>query len=112
MAKAKEKKEKGKSFEEYLGEIEKIVEDLESGEIDLEDAIKKYEKGMGLIDKCSAVLRKSRLKIEELKKKAASEESGGEEFDEDGGYAVEKDEEEDPKAEDEDDDRDDGKLPF
>ena len=39
------KKEKKLSFEENLKELENIVEQLESGEVDLENSVMLYEKG-------------------------------------------------------------------
>lgn len=64
---------KKQSFEGYLAELEEIVEKLESGDVDLDKAITEYEKGMALLELCRKTLKKSRLKIEELKKKAEAE---------------------------------------
>jgi exodeoxyribonuclease VII small subunit len=69
-AMAKEKKP-AQSIEIYLKQIEEVVEKLESGEIDLEEAIKNYEKGMALIEKCREILKHSKLRVEMLKRKAA-----------------------------------------
>ena len=46
-------KDKEKSFEESLLELEIIVKELESGNVKLEDAIKKYTDAMELAKKCS-----------------------------------------------------------
>jgi exodeoxyribonuclease VII small subunit len=62
------KKETG-SFEEHLKEIEQIVEKLESGDIDIDEAIKQYEKGMALIERSRVLLKETKLKIEVLKRK-------------------------------------------
>mgnify|MGYP003338951632 CR=1 FL=1 len=43
-----EKKEK--TFEESVKELEKIVSELESGELDLDKSISKYSEAMKLID--------------------------------------------------------------
>lgn len=67
----KEKKQ-AQSIESYLDQIEEVVEKLESGEIDLEEAIKNYEKGMVLIERCREILKQSKLRVEMLKKKAAA----------------------------------------
>ena len=40
------KKEKNTTFEENLKQLENIVEQLESGEVDLEKSVELYEKGM------------------------------------------------------------------
>ena len=45
-------KNKELSFEESLKELENIVDQLESGDIDLEKSVKLYEKGMLLKKKC------------------------------------------------------------
>jgi exodeoxyribonuclease VII small subunit len=66
---AKEKKPT-QSIEASLAQIEEVVDKLESGEIDLEEAIKNYEKGMELIERCREILKQSKLRVEQLKKKA------------------------------------------
>jgi exodeoxyribonuclease VII small subunit len=74
---SKEKKPT-QSIESYLTQIEEVVDRLESGEIDLEEAIKNYEKGMELIEKCRDILKQSKLRVEQLKKKAAVSEEDSE----------------------------------
>ena len=49
-----EKKEM--SFEEKLNNLEKIVSELEQGNIDLDDAINKYTEAMKLAKECSKKL--------------------------------------------------------
>lgn len=44
---------KNKTFEEALNELEKIVKELESGSVDLDNAIKKYSEAMSLVKFCS-----------------------------------------------------------
>ncbi len=39
-------------FEEYLKELEDIVKELETGELSLDEAIKKYQRGMELSALC------------------------------------------------------------
>ena len=46
------------TFEESLKQLENIVEQLESGEIDLEKSVKLYEKGMLLKKNCEEKLKK------------------------------------------------------
>lgn len=43
-------------FEDKLKKLEEIVKQLESGEIDLDDAIGKYNEAMVLVKDCSAHL--------------------------------------------------------
>jgi exodeoxyribonuclease VII small subunit len=45
--------EKSKKFEDKLNELETIIKDLESGEVDLDDAIDKYTKAMKISKECS-----------------------------------------------------------
>lgn len=55
-------------FEKALERLEKIVEDLESGNISLEDALKKYEEGVKLCRICTQKLSQAETKIESLTK--------------------------------------------
>ena len=55
-------------FEKALERLEKIVEDLESGNIPLEDALKKYEEGVKLCRVCTQKLSQAETKIETLTK--------------------------------------------
>jgi exodeoxyribonuclease VII small subunit len=54
------------SFEEALGELEKIVSALESGSAPLEDSIKSYERGMALKKQCEQKLAEAQEKIEKI----------------------------------------------
>lgn len=45
-----------KSFEVAVKELEKIVQDLENGDVDLDKAIVKYTEAMELIKYCEAKL--------------------------------------------------------
>lgn len=57
---------KEKSFEEELEELNKIAEELEKGELSLEDSVKKFEEGMKISKKCNETLDKAEKKITEL----------------------------------------------
>ena len=46
-----------KSFEENMLELQSIVEKLESGEVNLDDAITEFEKAMKLIKSCDEKLK-------------------------------------------------------
>ena len=52
-----------KSFEDNLKELEEIVKNLESGNLNLEEAIKEFEKGMALSKKCTDKLEEAEKKI-------------------------------------------------
>jgi exodeoxyribonuclease VII small subunit len=53
-------------FETSLKELEKIVRDLESGEINLDDSIKKFEEGIELYKKCRLTLNSAEKRIKIL----------------------------------------------
>ena len=55
-------------FEDALKKLEKIVEDLEKGDISLDESLSKYEEGMDLAKVCQKKLEKAREKIEILVK--------------------------------------------
>ena len=57
------------SFEEALKELEKIVVDLEKGDISLDDAIKAYERGTLLKEQCEKRLNEAKFKVEEIEEK-------------------------------------------
>ncbi|HJM71771.1 MAG TPA: exodeoxyribonuclease VII small subunit [Gammaproteobacteria bacterium] len=59
-----EKKSKG--IESKLKELENLLEELESGELDLDEALKKFEKGIKLSRECQQTLEKAELKIQVL----------------------------------------------
>lgn len=54
------------TFEQALADLEKIVRDLEDGKIGLEESLKRYELGVGLLKHCYGHLRQAELKIVEL----------------------------------------------
>lgn len=51
------------AFEDALAELEQVVRDLEDGEIGLEDSLSRYERGVGLIKSCHALLRDAEQRI-------------------------------------------------
>ncbi len=55
-------------FEDKIKELEKIVNDLESGNIDLDKAIDKYSKAMKLISECDKELKSVEEKISKIVK--------------------------------------------
>lgn len=58
--------EKEQSFEDKLAELEKIVNELESGNVNLDDAIEKYTKAMKLAKECSTKLNKATEKVNKI----------------------------------------------
>ncbi|WP_163835422.1 exodeoxyribonuclease VII small subunit [Spartinivicinus ruber] len=57
------------SFEESLTELEKLVEQLESGELPLEDALQAFEQGIKLTRDCQQALAKAEQKVNLLLEK-------------------------------------------
>lgn len=55
-------------FEDALNKLEKIVDELESGELNLDEAIKKYEEGIRLSTVCGRKLNEVKKRIELLVK--------------------------------------------
>lgn len=51
------------TFEQALAELDQIVRDLEDGQLGLEDALARYEKGVGLLKGCYARLREAEQRI-------------------------------------------------
>ncbi len=54
------------SFEDALAQLEKIVQELESGRIKLDDALKAYEQAVKLKQLCENKLSSAALKIEKI----------------------------------------------
>ena len=57
------------SFEEALKDLEKIVEDLNNGDMKLEKAITAYEKGIQLKNICEERLKNAQERIELIQNK-------------------------------------------
>lgn len=50
-------------FEEAMQELEKIANDLEKGDLSLEESVEKFEEGMKLSKECSNMIEKAEKKI-------------------------------------------------
>ena len=57
------------SFEEALKDLEKIVDELNNGDMELEKAITAYEKGIKLKNICEERLRNAQERIELIQSK-------------------------------------------
>lgn len=53
-------------FEESLGQLEKIVHNIESGQVTLEQSLEQYERGTKLIRHCRSILDRAESKIKVL----------------------------------------------
>lgn len=54
------------SFEEALDELEQIVEQLESGDLALEESLTLFERGQSLARYCNEQLETATLRVEQL----------------------------------------------
>jgi exodeoxyribonuclease VII small subunit len=66
MAETKIKPVDKMSFEEALAELEGIVRQLETGDVELEKSIAIYERGAALKAHCEARLKSAELKVEQI----------------------------------------------
>ncbi|SFJ79226.1 exodeoxyribonuclease VII small subunit [Jannaschia pohangensis] len=57
---------KDMSFEQALQELERVVNQLDSGDVPLEDSIKLYERGALLKARCEAKLKEAEEKVEQI----------------------------------------------
>jgi exodeoxyribonuclease VII small subunit len=83
------------SFEQQLGELEKVVAELERGDLTLEENVKLFERGMALSEACKAELEKAESRIQVLMeakqngevkvRELAVEDEGDEDVEEEGG---------------------------
>ncbi len=51
------------NFEKSLAELEQLVEDMEQGDLSLEDALKHFEKGISLASNCQSALSSAEQKV-------------------------------------------------
>ena len=65
---------KSLNLEKALGDLEELVEELESGDLPLEKAMKKFEEGIKLTRGCQAALKEAEQKVEILLKGAGGDE--------------------------------------
>lgn len=77
----------GLRFEESLERLEILVQELESGELPLEETIERFEEGQRLLKTCTDLLSQAELRVKEILKRADGFEErdweAGEEDDED-----------------------------
>ena len=71
MGEQKKNEKPERSFEEALARLEKIVKDMESGDLPLDKTMKLFEEGMKLSKFCTARLGETEKKIEVLMKESA-----------------------------------------
>ncbi len=59
-------KNQKKTIEESLSDLEKLVAELENGELELDQALKKFEQGVKLSRECQKTLAETEMKIKIL----------------------------------------------
>ena len=57
-----------KTYEDSVKRLEDIVSALECGDASLDESLKLFEEGTGLVQKCSKLLDKAELKVVKLSK--------------------------------------------
>lgn len=60
--------EKQESFEQSLARLDEIVRHLEKGDLPLNDSLRLFEEGTGLIRSCGAMLDEAEQKVVMLRK--------------------------------------------
>ena len=54
------------NFESSIKKLEQIVDKLEDGDISLEDSVKSFEEGVGIVKECQKLLSAAELKVKKL----------------------------------------------
>ena len=63
------------NLEKSLADLETLVEELESGDLPLDKAMKKFEEGIKLTRGCQAALKEAEQKVEILLQSAGGEDT-------------------------------------
>ena len=61
------------NFEEGMEKLEQIANELEKGDLDLDESVKKFEEGMKISKQCSDMLQEAEKKITMLIKNSDGE---------------------------------------
>ena len=61
------------TFENALNRLEELVQQLESGEIPLEESIKSFDEGKKLVKFCLDLLDKADIKVKQLEESPSGE---------------------------------------
>ena len=54
------------NFESNLINLEKIISELESGQLSLEESLEKYKKGIDLVKKCNTIIENAEKEVQRL----------------------------------------------
>jgi len=80
----KPKKKRENTFESGMETLTQLANQLESGELGLDESLQAFEEGIKLYRRLQEQLEEARLKIETIVAENASEKISGEETDDDG----------------------------
>jgi exodeoxyribonuclease VII small subunit len=69
MAQTQSGEKPAETFEASLEELEKVVKELEAGDLPLERSIQLFERGVGLSDICRSQLEEAETRVEMLIRK-------------------------------------------
>jgi len=61
-----------KTLESALAQLERITTELEDGDLSLEDSLKKFDEGIGLVKFCNGKLEEARARVDLLLKQDGS----------------------------------------
>ncbi len=65
-------------FEDRIARLEALIDQIESGDIGLEESIDAYEKGVAIIQSCRQMLASAEQRVEELTGRLARDTGGDE----------------------------------
>lgn len=60
------KKKEEARFEDLVAQVEEALNQLESGDLPLEDALKRYEEGVAALRQCFGILKQAEKKVQQL----------------------------------------------
>lgn len=52
-------------FEDLLNELEALVKDLENGDLNLDDAVNKYKRGIEIANECKKILDQAQSEVDQ-----------------------------------------------
>lgn len=61
------------TYKELSDELEKVMSDLEAGDLDIDEAVKCYERGLAIVKELEAHLKDAENKVTELKSRTLGE---------------------------------------
>ncbi len=61
-----EKSKQNSGFEEALSDLETLVEQLESGDLSLDESLKQFKRGVELTRHCQSILEQAQQTVEQL----------------------------------------------